>query len=438
MLAEVFERFQHRHEDLTRTFEEHYETAATMLGVGNGISRARKLLIGSYLTMEYSIESVALFNPSITPHFDQSGVPDGAVRFIMSLRATGEGHISSIVFRTGTLASEEQIHLDPPAQFSERARLSPDRFYLKSVFQRKLHEMGVDPTIAGVLLERVPERFTVAELDMVTSEICIQHPDDQAWRLVRERMMWLARSNYRLELPLDADVSEVVIYPQSSVEKQGIEDCRLVRFVDDDGRATYYGTYTAWDGVTVLPMLFETDDFRSIQIHTLNGSCAKNKGMALFPRRIHGHYAMCSRIDGQNLYIMYSDYVHFWESAEWLAGPRYPWELALIGNCGSPIETADGWLLLTHGVGPVRRYCIGAMLLDLEDPARIIGRLRTPLISPTEDEREGYVPNVVYSCGSMAYNGRLYIPYAMSDKITSMASVSLDALLDLLKKSPPE
>jgi predicted GH43/DUF377 family glycosyl hydrolase len=183
-------------------------------------------------------------------------------------------------------------------------------------------------------------------------------------------------------------------------------------------------------------MLLETPDFHDIRIHTLNGACAQNKGMALFPRRINGHYTMCSRIDGQSLYIMYSDIVHFWETTKRLASPKYPWELMLIGNCGSPIETPEGWLLITHGVGPMRRYCIGAMLLDLDKPTKVIGRLREPLLAPTEDEREGYTPNVVYSCGSMVHRDRLFLPYAMSDTATGVASIELSALLDCLRASP--
>jgi predicted GH43/DUF377 family glycosyl hydrolase len=235
-----------------------------------------------------------------------------------------------------------------------------------------------------------------------------------------------------LELSREADASELVIFPQTSNESHGIEDLRMVRFVDDDGSVTYYGTCTAFDGYRVLPQLIETRDFLGIGVHTINGARAQNKGMALFPRRIGGHYVMCSRIDGENLYIMVSDIVHFWETAELLQKPRCPWEFVQIGNCGSPLETPAGWLLLTHGVGPMRTYCIGAMLLDLNDPLKVIGCLDEPLITPTEKERDGYVPNVAYSCGAMIHNGNLFLPFATSDMITRFAMVSLDSLLDRL------
>jgi predicted GH43/DUF377 family glycosyl hydrolase len=245
---------------------------------------------------------------------------------------------------------------------------------------------------------------------------------------------WLARENYQLRLPDDAHISEVVIFPQSDNESRGIEDVRMVRFEDDDGSVTYYGTYSAFNGYRVLPQLMETSDLLHIQIHTMNGACVENKGMALFPRRIDGHYVMCSRIDGENLYIMYSDIVEFWETAELLETPKHPWEFVQMGNCGAPLETPEGWLLLTHGVGPMRSYSIGAMLLDLHDPLKVIGHLDEPLIMPREDEREGYTPNVVYTCGAMIHNQHLYIPYAMSDTSTGFAMVRLDSLLERLSR----
>ena len=254
---------------------------------------------------------------------------------------------------------------------------------------------------------------------------------------VASSMIWLARANYRLELDADEDLSDLILFPRSDTDIRGIEDMRLVRFEEQNGETCYFGTYVAYDGQHVLPMIMETNDFRSISMHSLNGRCVQNKGMALFPRRINGHYAMVSRIDGQNLYLMYSDMVHFWESATLLAVPKYPWELCLMGNCGSPIETPEGWLLIVHGVGPMRRYCLGAMLLDLDDPFRIRGRLRMPLLEPTEAEREGYVPNVVYSCGGLLHQGWLILPYAVADTSTRIASIPLDELLARLIADGP-
>ena len=435
-LEHIFACFQERHHNLRDIFEENFAQAAKMSGWSGEIDEQRKLLVGAYFTMEYSIEAAALFNPSIVPHPDQANLPGDCLRFIMSLRATGEGHVSSVVFRTGTLCADDHVTLDPPARFHSSARRAPDQKFLKPLFMRKLGEMSVNISIAGKLLEPLPEQFTFVELSQVIERFQDSPYKPTNYSETLDAMMWLAASNYQIQMGPDASVSDIVLFPGSENESRGIEDLRLVRFVEDDGSVMHYGTYTAYNGHRILPMILETEDFNHISVHTLNGACARDKGMALFPRRINGHYVMCSRIDGRNLYIMYSDYIHFWESAELLSTPQHPWELNLIGNCGSPIETQEGWLLLTHGVGPMRRYCISAMLLDLDDPARILGKLPLPLLAPGEDEREGYVPNVLYSCGSLVHNGRLYIPYAMADQATGMAAVHLEALLETLKHSP--
>ena len=434
LLEDVFLRFRTRHGDIALVLEENYRTAMAFLGRSDDFSHHRRLLIGAYLTAEYAIESAALFNPSIVPHRDQRNLPPGAVRFIMSLRATGEGHVSSIVFRTGVIYADHQIHIDPCSRHTSPVRIVPDKHYEKALFRRKLKDIGVYEGLADLVLDRLADSFTSAQLEHAVTEAraaaCERLVVEEALQDIR----WLAHSNYQLELARDAEASEVVIFPQTSNESHGIEDLRMVRFVDDDGTVTYYGTCTAFDGYRVLPQLIETRDFRRIGVHTINGACAQNKGMALFPRRIGGHYVMCSRIDGENLYIMVSDIVHFWETAELLQTPRNPWEFVQIGNCGSPLETPAGWLLLTHGVGPMRTYCIGAMLLDLDDPRKVVGCLDEPLITPTEQERDGYVPNVAYSCGAMIHHGQLYLPFATSDMITRFAMVSLDALLTRLVK----
>ena len=326
------------------------------------------MLIGAYLTAEYSLESAALFNPSIVPHHNQRNIPAGAVRIIMSLRATGEGHVSSIVFRTGVIYSDHQIQIDPCSRFTRPVRVVPDKQFEKPLFRRKLQDIGVNDAVTDLVLDRLGDFFTAAQLEQAITEVRAAAPETLHLEESLQEIGWLAHSNYQLELPREAEASELVIFPQTINESHGIEDLRMVRFVEDDGTVTYYGTYTAFDGYHVLPQLIETRDFLRIGVHTINGACAWNKGMALFPRRIGGHYAMCSRIDGENLYIMYSDIVHFWETAELLRTPQYPWGLVQIGNCGSPLETPEGWLLLTHGVGPMRTYCIGAMLLDLNDP----------------------------------------------------------------------
>lgn len=425
--------FSQRHRKIQEIFEEHYAIAASRIGQGEELSEGRRQLIGSYLTMEYSISSAALFNPSIVPHMDQSGLDAGSLRFIMSLRATGEGHVSSIVFRTGVLTSDGSVALDQTPHHLSQPRRSDDRFYVKGLIRRKLvDEMKIPGEATDIFLNRVRDRFTREHLERAIVEVREIEPLNEAQQRAVDMMIWLIEQNYQIRLKPDSSINDVVIFPRSASESRGIEDLRLVSFQDDDGSVTYYGTYTAYNGFQTVPMLMETADFQTIDMHTLNGCCARNKGMALFPRRVGGHYVMCSRIDGENLFIMYSDLIHFWESSKLLAVPAQPWELMQIGNCGSPIETSEGWLLLTHGVGPMRRYCIGAMLLDLEDPMKVLGYLRDPLLVPAEDEREGYVPNVVYSCGSLVHQNKLILPYASSDTTTRLATVPMDLLINQL------
>jgi predicted GH43/DUF377 family glycosyl hydrolase len=437
LLDRVVESFAERHRDITIAFDRHFGYIKHHVEHPDALSLARQRLIGSYFTMEYSIESAALFNPSIVPHPDQSGVDDDEVRFLMSLRATGEGHVSSIVFRTGTIDANCHIHYDPPPRFTAKMRVRADRSYEKKLFFLKLIEMGAYTDNTGLILNELGENFTQQDLARKIDEIHGWDNPPHDFSDTADTMLWLARSNYELVMPPDTDPSEVVIFPTSENESRGIEDVRMTRFIDDDGDVTYFGTYTAYNGFRILPQIFETRDFHTIQVHTLNGKYVQNKGMALFPRKIDGQYFMISRLDGENMFIMKSDNVHFWNDAEKLQAPVYPWEFVQIGNCGPPIETEAGWLLLTHGVGPVRQYCIGASLLDLDDPSRVIGHLRYPLIMPQEDERDGYVPNVVYTCGAMINAGQLVIPYAVSDSASTVATIGMDELLlHLTQKSP--
>lgn len=433
----VWKQFGRRHHELERVFEEHYETMRRNVDRTYDEDQTRRLLLGAYFTMEYAIEAAALFNPSIVPHPDQSGLDPGCLRFVMSFRATGEGHVSSVVFQTGVIDSEHRIHFDRQSPYSARTRLAPDQYYVKPLFRRKLTEMVSHGPVTERVLDRLPEHFTLTQLEDTIQALWREEGHPEEFNGVIESMRWLARSNYELSLDPRSSVSDLIIFPTSENELRGIEDVRLVQFTDDEGHTRYYGTYTAYNGHRVLPMLMETEDFRRIKIHTLNGACVQNKGMALFPRPINGHYAMCARLDGRNLYLMYSDYVHFWESAEMLTGPKYPWEFRIMGNCGSPIETHEGWLLLTHGVGPMRQYSIGALLLDLEDPQIIRGRLKEPLLTPLESERDGYVPNVVYSCGAMVHGDRFYIPYAMADEATSVARLQTQELIERLIEDGP-
>lgn len=432
LLDEVFQRFRTRHSNIVSVLEQNFHNASLLLGDVGDVDLNRRLLLGSYFTMEYSIESAALFNPSIVPHLNQRDLPDGAIRFIMSLRATGEGHVSSIVFRTGIIYSDQRIQVDPLSRHTSPISVRPDKQFDKELFSRKLRDIGVPQPVAEGVMNCLPDSFTLTQLEQAVLDVREQQPELIRSEDAVEGIRWLAKSNYQLKLPPDAEASELVIFPQTINESRGMEDLRLVRFVHDDGTVTYYGTCTAYDGFRTMPELIETSDFQTIGVHTLNGAKALNKGLALFPRRIDGNFVMCSRIDGENLYIMRSDIVHFWESAELLQTPKQPWEFVQIGNCGSPLETPEGWLLLTHGVGPMRTYCIGAMLLDLNDPQRIIGVLDEPLIAPTEKERDGYVPNVAYTCGAMIHRDQLYIPFATSDTTTRFGMVSVERLLDRL------
>lgn len=434
VLTQVRTEFHTRHQKLLDYFLVRYEAVRPLLPTDQPLSNERKLLIGAYFTHEYSLEAAALFNPSIVPHPDQSGLPEGTLRFVLSLRATGEGHISSITFRTGTVDAQGKIDIHKPTRYITIPEQIPNTSYDKVIFWRKLQELGVADATAEALLSNLKESFTMEEL---TQEIHFlgRHAMHRHTEFERtaSRVLNLAKSNYEVVYKPEQPLSERVIIPHSPNEANGIEDARFVRFVETDGTASYVATYTAYDGRVTIPQILETRDFLRFRISTLNGPEVQNKGMALFPRRIHGRYAMLSRQDGENLYLMYSDDLHFWYTKVPLLKPTYPWEFLQVGNCGSPIETEAGWLVLGHGVGPMRKYSIGAFLLDLEDPSRVIGRLTHPLLSPDESEREGYVPNVVYSCGALVHEGKLILPYALSDTASSFATVPLAELLSAMQ-----
>ena len=432
LLQRVLQDFGDRHRRIEDILEHHFDYIRPLLEKPDELSRERRLLIGSYFTMEYSIEAAALFNPSIVPHPNQDGLKKGELRFIMSLRATGEGHVSSIVFRTGKVDTKGEIIFDPQSRYAARLRMRTDQEYEKNLFFYKLIEMAAYNETARNILDALPDYFTYRDLDHTVAQLRDRPNNNGTFNETAENMLWLARSNYHLLVPPDADPNEIVIFPTSENESKGIEDLRMTRFVEDDGRVTYFGTYTAYNGFRILPQLLETDDFTDIKVHTLNGKYVQNKGMALFPRRVDGLYNMVSRLDGENMYLMKSDNPHFWNEAVKLQSPRYPWEFVQIGNCGPPIETEAGWLLLTHGVGPMRQYCVGASLLDLNDPSKVIGHLRDPLIVPEANEREGYVPNVVYTCGALLNGDLLMIPYAVSDSATTFATTSMSELLNAL------
>lgn len=374
-LDDVRHEFNTRHIDVESILQSHFEMVKSHIPPTVLTTPNRQYFIGALFSGEYALESAALFNPSIVPHPDQRYINEGDLRFIMSLRATGEGHISSIEFRSGIIAASGKIIMDPISRFVT-----------------------------------APER-----------SVSVVHPGDDD-------------SNYTVRFSETLAMSERIIFPSSASERNGIEDARFVRFIDDDGVVTYYATYTAYNGRTVRSQLIETKEFHSFKMSPFTGNAVQNKGMALFPRKINGKYTMLSRQDDENLYILFSDTPHQWNDPTLLMQPAEVWESIKIGNCGSPIETPKGWLVLTHGVGPMRKYCIGAALLDLHDPTQVIGRLKAPLLAPKDNEREGYVPNVVYSCGALIHGKNLVLPYAMSDTASAIATVSIEVLVAAILK----
>ncbi len=369
-LADVLENFLGRHRNLLATFEARADEMEEALEAHGTFSKVQRQLIGAYFLSEYSFEASALFNPSIVPHPDQPAAPKGGLRFVLSLRAVGEGHVSSLTFRGGTITSDGNLEIDPTARLASSPRIG-DR-------------------ISGPIGDNVEVIFS---------------PDE--------------------------DISERVIFPVTESQSNGIEDARFVEF-DDGGRKTYYATYTAYSGRAIRSELIATDDFLSFRMSPLQGAASHNKGMALFPRRINGQYAMIARQDNENLYLIYSNDLYTWEDGQSILKPEFPWEFVQIGNCGSPIELDEGWLLLTHGVGPVRKYSIGAALLDKENPLKVLARSREPLLRPEPSEREGYVPNVVYTCGAMRHNDQIILPYAVSDTFSNFATVKISDLLSTM------
>jgi predicted GH43/DUF377 family glycosyl hydrolase len=429
--VELERRFAHRHRDLHTIWARHYDAVANWLPADQEVSADRRQLIGAYFTHEYSVEAAALFNPSIVPAPDQSGLPSGAKRFIMSLRAVGEGHLSSIEFRSGVLGANGEIGIDNAGTHLIGGRRTLPAQFDKFHFTAKLEELGAINELSSALLSRLPPKFTPEELE-ASLRIGESAGPPAVWFETAQIIRVLASSNYVTIFAPDSQLAERVIFPAGPNETRGMEDARFVFFTEPDGTTKYYATYTAYDGFSILPQLIETEDFVKFRISTLNGVAAQNKGMALFPRRIGGKYVMLSRRDRENLHLATSDDVHHWNEVTELYRPQHPWELLHIGNCGSPIETPAGWLVLTHGVGPMRRYSIGAMLLDLEDPRIVKGHLATPLIEPDEDEREGYVPNVVYTCGAIVHGDELIIPYGFSDYGAAIARLPLADLLEAL------
>jgi predicted GH43/DUF377 family glycosyl hydrolase len=432
-LEATIEQFGDRHRGLDEILKRNFDLVSSHVDDPGSLDAERRDLIGAYFTHEYSVEGASLGNPSIVPAPDQSGLEPGEQRFVVSLRAIGEGHLSSIEFRSGVIDSESNMTIDEPTPFVATGdRRSTG--YEKHLFRSKLKELGVMNEIAAKVLDPLPQKFTLDEVNAALADLATTVDRSIAIETART-IHWLASSNYTLSFDARYPISERVIFPGGPTESRGMEDARFVRFESDSGTVSYYGTYTAFDGFQILPQLIETPDFVSFRIATLQGGGARNKGIALFPKMIDGMFAALSRQDNENNYLMLSDDVRIWGRAERIQVPTRPWELMQLGNCGSPMETEAGWLVMTHGVGPVRRYSLGAILLDRDDPKRVIGHLDDPLLVPNGEEREGYVPNVVYSCGGMINGDDLILPYGYSDFGARVAIVPLPDLLTKLTES---
>ena len=438
LISPLLQEYSKRHRNITKILNRHCKKIKAYIEQAGfdfeELEKYRKLLLGSYFTHEYSIESAAFFNPSIVEDPDQSDLVEGEKRLIISFRAVGEGHISSVVFRRALIDRNNEITVIPAGNYIDEAEVIKNAVYNKKLFLKKAADSKIDIEVLDEIGLKLEDKFDYATLRKIILDGKNLQEDDLR-KLEYDKILWLSDTYHEISFSRDTDISDRVIFPISEFERKGIEDARFVKFVKDDGSVIYYATYTAFDGAMIMPKLLQTTDFYDFKISPLHGVGAQNKNLALFPRKIGGKYVMMSRIDGFNNYLMYSDKLTVWDNPVKLQEPRFPWEFIQIGNCGSPIETKDGWLMITHGVGPMRRYCLGASLFDLEDPSIEIGRLKEPLVIPNTDEREGYVPNVLYSCGAIIHNELLVIPYGLSDYCSSFATVNLELLLTKLKES---
>ncbi len=432
-LESVITDYSARHRHLERHLLEHYGAVAALVPGTDGASRERKTLIGAYLTQEYAFESTAYFNPSLTIHPDQSQTDPGSLRVIMSIRAVGEGHISSLVFRTGTLQPDGPIVIDDASPFAS-TRATRFTALRRGVLQQAASDAHADIAELHFILGTLPDTFTPEELAERLNEL--PHIIDKSDRdALAEVVQSLSASSYEVDFDPATDLSERVLWPTSPDERKGIEDARFTRFTDDTNAVLYRATYTGFDGERVVTRLLETQDFRVFTSMPLSGIAVRNKGVAFFPRLINGTYMALSRWDRESNSIAYSQDGYHWDEYRNYHVATEPWELIHVGNCGPPMETGSGWLVLTHGAGPMRRYVISAMLLDLHDPSRVIAACPGPLIAPREDERNGYVPNVVYSCGGLIHGDTLTIPYGISDYATRIARVNVERLLGAMKPS---
>lgn len=434
-LHDVLTRFEGRHRDLKGAFRRHASELADRLDPSREFTESRMLLLGATFTNEYAIEGAALCNPSMVAHPDQSGVESGCLRFVMSVRGIGEGHRSTIGFRTGVVDAAGRATIDEPAPFASTGRVEPT-LLAAAVFRAELGSQDLAGEAADYVFDALGELFTRSDLDERLDDLRAHLRTRAHAEETIAKIRGIAARSYAVEFPSEVTLSERVLWPAMEAEQAGVEDARFVRFVDDDGSVTYHATYTAYSGSEISQQLLATTDFQTFTSTPLVGRAAANKGLALFPRRIGGRYAAMSRSDRETNSVAFTDHLSVWPTASRCQQPVEAWETLQLGNCGPPIETEAGWLVLTHGVGPMRTYSIGAILLDLDDPTRVIGRLRWPLLKPAADEQDGYVPNVVYSCGALVHADTLVIPYGICDGAIGIATVALPALLAELLERP--
>jgi predicted GH43/DUF377 family glycosyl hydrolase len=433
-LKDVVSRFARRHRDIVAIFSQHAERVSNRLDPKEDLSEDRWLLLGASFTHEYSLEAAAVCNPSIVIHPDQSDVPEGAVRFVMSFRGVGEGHRSSISFRTGLVSAEGEITLDPRQPFP-MIGTARDGLFHRDVFHARLKAMGQDGESAAYVLDELPVVFSIEELEARLEILISEFDTRQDAHTIARHHRSIAACSYAVYFDDDIDFSERVLWPVMAAESHGMEDARFVHFTETDGSTTYLATYTAFDGIHVSQQLLRTDDFLSFYASPVVGAAAPNKGLALFPRRVNGRYAALTRYDRETNAICFSDTLGHWGRAVTFQVPEWDWEVVQLGNCGSPIETSAGWLVLTHAVGPMRTYSIGAVLLDLDDPTKMIAALKEPLLTASAEEQDGYVPNVVYTCGAIAHGDILVMPYGVADHRINFATASISALLKAMTAS---
>lgn len=434
LLSEVYADFEHRHRNFNRFIEDQAEELRKLIPLD--LHHDVWLLLATYHCQEYAVEAAALFNPSVVKSPDQSNTREGYSRFVLSMRSVGEGHLSSLTFRNLQLSIDGDLFLEPKGRFVTAPYIDADNLSNRNIFEAKVRERNLYNNVSAKILEKLPLNFSYSEL-----QLQIELAQSQSTSLNDEQrdslaiMSRLAQRHYGIVYSDDIPIEEQIIFPHTPIEARGIEDARFVEFDNGNERPSYIATYTAWDGSRIAPQLIITNNFKKFNVRPLSGAQAKDKGLALFPRKIDGKYAMIGRQDHQNMFIMFSDNLYLWRTRTLLQDCFSPWNYVQLGNCGSPIETERGWLLLIHGVGPVRTYVISALLLDRDNPTKVIGRLAEPIIKAASDRRDGYVPNVVYTCGVVVHAGTLFIPYAESDQRISFISFSLAQILNLMQKA---